>query len=152
MSKNSQYEEKETTLDEVLQQEAELEATADKVASGNLNQKAEKLTGEEKEEKKEDRYTVYFDKEYTFETGEETKKYETLDLSGLTELTTTDGEIFDRVLVRLGHRPVNKFNDTTYCKHVAMKVTGLPVEFFDKLSIRDMQKVVAVVYYFFLFG
>lgn len=118
---------------------AELEAMADQAAGAV-----------QEEEQKEDAefYRVDFDKEYDFDG----KKYSSVDMSGLVNLTTLDGEFFDRVLTALHHVPANKFTDTVYTKHVAMRVTKLPVEFFNMLNIRDMQKVTATVYYYFLKG
>jgi len=148
-------EEREETLDALMAQ-AELQAEADNIASGDRSGAAERLAGQEDEdaaaEAQENPYEVVFDREYSFDNGGGVKKYRKLDMSGLPELTTTDGEVFDRVLVKLRHNPANKFNDTTYTKHVAMKVTGLPAEFFNQLNIRDMQKVTAAVYYYFLVG
>lgn len=136
-----------TTWDDVKER-AELLAAADEAASGDREGSAE--SGEEEQDKED--YTVSFDKEYEFDNGDGKKKYKSLDLSGLTELTTIDGEVFDRMLEKTRHAPANKFKDTSYTKYVAMKVTGLPVEFFNMLSIRDMWKVTAVVYMFFLLG
>ncbi len=146
--KSNDIEEKETSWDEV-EQEAALLAAADEAASGGRDGAA---AGEDEAEQDEERYNVHFDKEYEFDNGNGNKKYKSLDLSGLLDLTTVDGEIFDRMLEKVGHMPKNKFKDTTYTKYVAMKVTGLPVEFFNMLSIRDMWKVTAVVYMFFLLG
>jgi len=135
----------ETTWDEVRER-ADLLAAADEVASGSRDK-----TEEETEEEMEGfTYEVIFDKEYEFDNGDGRKKYKSIDLSGLVDLTTVDGEVFDRILLKLRHAPANKFTDTTYTKHVAMRVTGLPAEFFNMLSIRDMQKVTATVYIYFL--
>lgn len=136
-----------TTWEEVKER-AELLAAADEVASG-AREDTETDTEEEPEGNK---YEVVFDKEYEFDNGGGRKKYQSVDLSGLEDLTTVDGEVFDRVLTKLGYAPVNKFKDTTYTKHVAMKVTGLPAEFFNMLSIRDMLKVTAMVHFYFLQG
>lgn len=136
-----------TTWDEV-EKRAELLAAADEVASG----RREDVETDMEEEADGNPYEVIFDKEYEFDNGDGRKKYPSIDLSGLVDLTTVDGEVLDRILFKLGHAPLNKFKDTTYTKHVAMRVTGLPVEFFNMLSIRDMHKVTAMVYYYFLRG
>lgn len=141
--------EEDTTWDDV-QERAELLAAADEAASGDRMGNAE--SGEENREQDEGLYTVHFDKEYEFDNGDGKKRYKSLDLSGLLDLTTVDGEVFDRMLEKVRHVPANKFKDTTYTKYVAMRVTNLPVEFFNMLSIRDMWKVTAVVYVFFLRG
>lgn len=134
-----------TTWEEV-EERAKLAAEADELASGSREEPEDETVEEE------NMYEVVFDKEYEFDNGAGKKLYKSIDMSGLYELTTVDGEIFDRVLAKAGHRPGNKYTDTTYTKHVAMRVTGLPVEFFNMLNIRDMQKVTAVVYLYFLRG
>lgn len=145
----------EQTVDQEIEQtadydtmvaEAELRAAADEMASGDRQET------EETEAMEENPYEVKLSREYSFYDGTQEKTYDTLDLSGLVDLTTVDGEMFDRVLQKMNYRPANKFNDLTYCKHVAMKVTGLPAEFFNMLSIRDMIIITSVVYHFFLFG
>ncbi len=140
---------KEVDYEEMAAQ-AELEAEADEVASAGRE-----VTEEEMPEDEEDggnRFEVEFFKEYAFDNGVEVKKIKSIDLSGLLDLTTIDAERFDRILIRTGHRPQNKFTDTTYCKHVAAHVTGLPVEFFNTLSMRDMLVVMGMVHNYFLFG
>lgn len=140
-----------TTWDEVKER-AELMAAADEIASGDRSQKAAEALDEEKDEEDKKVSTVEFSREYAFDNGDGMKKYRSIDLSGMDELTTTDGEVFDRMLARGQHAPANKFKDTSYAKYVAMKVTGLPSEFFNMLSLRDMQLIVAVVNYYFLYG
>ena len=138
---------KEENLDELLEK-AELEAAGDDVVSDERN-----LSESDKEEEKENPYLVEFSREYKWlnEKGE-MEKIASLDLSGLVDLSTIDGEYFDRILIKLGHRPQNKFTDFTYCKHVAMKVTNLPAEFFNMLGIRDMMMVIALINHFFMYG
>lgn len=111
---------------------AELEAASDQTVSA-----AREDTGIEEDEQTPDDaefYKVTFDKSYTFQD----KVHESLDLSGLENLTTVDGEMFDRVLTTLHHTPANEFTDTTYTKHVAMRVTNLPVS---GLSVEQKAKV-----------
>lgn len=79
-------------------------------------------------------------------------KIDTVDLSGLETLTTMDAQEVDRIVSRLGHVPGNKWKDTLYTKHVAVKATGLPVEFFNQLLWKDMEEIKATVMYYFLFG
>ncbi len=140
---------KEVDYDEMLEQ-AGLEAEADEVASAGREVTEEEMPGDE--EDGINRFEVEFFKEYAFDNGVEVKKIKSIDLSGLLDLTTIDAERFDRILIRTGHRPQNKFTDTTYCKHVAAHVTGLPVEFFNTLSMRDMLAVMGMVHNYFLFG
>lgn len=79
------------------------------------------------------------------------KKVSELDLSGLEDLTTTDAEYIERVMAKMNHHPINKFADTTYAKHIAMRVTGLPVEFFNALKWRDMRHIIARITVYFLY-
>lgn len=79
-------------------------------------------------------------------------KVDTVDLSGLETLTTMDAQEVDRIVGKLGHAPANKWKDTLYTKHVAVKATGLPVEFFNQLLWKDMEEIRATVMYYFLFG
>ncbi len=138
-----------TTWKEV-EERAELQAAADAAASGDREYRADRE--EEAEDEGGEDYTVVFDREYEFDNGDGIKMYKSIDLSGLLDLNTVDGEVFDRMLAKARHEPANKFKDTSYTKYVAMRVTGLPVEFFNRLSIRDMWKVTAVIYVFFLRG
>lgn len=140
---------KEVDYDEMLEQ-AGLEAEADEVASAGREVSEEDMPEEDTDGG--DRFKVEFFKEYAFDNGVEIKKIKSIDLSGLLELSTIDAERFDRILIKTGHRPSNKFTDTTYCKHVAAHVTGLPVEFFNTLSMRDMLLVMGTVHNYFLFG
>lgn len=144
----------EDTTWEKVEAMAELEAAADEVASGSREEESDSEVSEveTKEEQGVKPYEVIFDKEYEFDDGSGVKKYTSIDMSGLLDLKTVDGEICDRVLTKLRHAPANKFIDTIYTKHIAMRATGLSVEFFNMLSIRDMQKVTNEVYVYFLRG
>lgn len=51
---------------------------------------------------------------------------------------------------KLKHHPQNKFRDIMYTKHIAIKVTGLPVEFFNGLSWKDMEAVTSRIAIYFL--
>ncbi|MFG6330033.1 MAG: hypothetical protein K1W06_11305 [Lachnospiraceae bacterium] len=134
---------------ETMAEQAELEAEADKVASPG-RETLEDAPGDGMDG--EDKFRVEFFQEYEFDNGIEVKKIKSVDLSGLLDLTTIDAERFDRILVKTGHRPPNKFTDTTYCKHVAAHVTKLPVDFFNMLNMRDMLLVMGTVHNYFLFG
>ena len=87
-----------------------------------------------------------FEKTYQFDG----KEYDKLDLSGMRKLGTVDGQELDDVMRAMGRVLVNKFRDTMYCKHVAMRATKLPVEFFNTLSMKDMYEVENTVQYYFL--
>lgn len=140
---------KEENLDELLEK-AEFEAASDDVMSKGRDLSD---SDNEEDEEQENPYLVEFARKYSWlnEKGE-MEEISTLDLSGLVDLTTIDGEYFDRVLIKLNHRPQNKFTDFTYCKHVAMHVTNRPAEFFNMLGIRDMMVVIALINHFFMYG
>jgi len=135
---------------EELAEQAGIEAEFDGVASPGREAQPEDVDSSDKEDNNQ--FIVEFFREYEFDNGQEVTKYKTIDLSGLLDLTTVDGERFDRILMKLGHYPPNKLADLTYCKHVAKHVTGLPVEFFNMLDIRDMMLVAGTVRNFFLYG
>lgn len=80
------------------------------------------------------------------------RKVDSIDLSGLENLTTMDAQEVDRIVNKLGHTPRSKWKDTLYTKHVAVKASGLPVEFFNGLRWKDMDNVTSVVALHFLFG
>lgn len=92
-------------------------------------------------------YTVTLSKTYSFE-GQEIDE---IDLGGLEDLSTGDAEYVDRVMARMGHYPKNKFNDNTYAKHIAMRVTNLPIEFFNSLKWKDMQAITSRIAIYFLY-
>lgn len=73
-----------------------------------------------------------------------------IDLSRLQDLTTLDAEYIERVMDKMGHHPADRFRDTTYTKHVAMRVTGFPVELFNALNWKDMRSITARVAVHFL--
>ena len=74
-----------------------------------------------------------------------------VDLSGLEDLTTADGEYIDRVMAKMKYYPKDKFKDLTYTKHIAMRVTNLPVEFFNSLRWKDQQAISSRISIYFLF-
>ena len=114
----------------------ELEAEADSIS----------VKKEEENVKQFPYFEVKLSKEY--KNGSET--VEKIDLSGLEKLTTLDMQDVDAVMERMGRSPKNKIKDTLYCKHIAMHATGYPVEFFNSLSMKDMNEVVSSVYLYFL--
>jgi len=91
-------------------------------------------------------FVVKFSTKYQFDGSEISE----IDLSGLEDLTTQDAQFLDKVMVKMQHRPNDKFRDTIYTKHIAMKVTGLPVEFFNMLRMKDMQNITSRIAIYFL--
>lgn len=145
---------------DALMEEAEMEASADRTARDMVEEaeQGEDETLGEKEAMYEAGklakgqndawYICPLTREYEWD-GE---KIKSLDMSGLMDLRTVDLEFVDMVLAKMGHSPQNKYRDTTFQKHVAMKATGYPVEFFNELSIRDMIIVGSKVFAYFLLG
>ena len=122
-----------------MNENAELEAAADNAVK-NEKDSIEKIN-------RELSYEVELTREYDFD-GERIRK---VNLSGLKELTTVDGTEIDQVMERMNHEPRNKFRDLTYTKHIAMRVTGLPVEFFNNLIWKDMERIKNRITLYFLF-
>ena len=88
---------------------------------------------------------VTFSKPYVFEDD----TYEGLDMSCLDKLTAQDlGEI-EKKFYKLGVPSFNPENTASYAKIVAQKATGLPIEFFDQLPIKEMLKIKSRVVNFF---
>ncbi len=79
------------------------------------------------------------------------KEIREVDLSGLEDLTTKDGEYIERVMSKMGYHPKDKFRDLTYTKHIAMRVTNLPIEFFNALRWKDLQAISSRISVYFLF-
>lgn len=101
---------------------------------------------EEKLTEDDIRYKLKFSEKYIFD-GEE---YTELDLSGLKDFTTKDAESVDRVMMKMGHRVTNKIQDTTYIKHLAMRITGKPVEFFNQMPWKEFIMIQGIVQMYFL--
>ena len=92
-------------------------------------------------------YIVLLKNKYTFNE----KEIEQIDLSGLKDLTTIDAQELDKTMVRLNHQIVGyKFQDTVYCKHIAMRATGLSADFFNTLKWGDMEEIKSRIMLFFM--
>ena len=102
------------------------------------------LSEEELNEDGIDRY-VTFSKPYIFEDD----KYDGIDMSCLDNLTTQDLGDIEKKFYKLGVVSFNPENTATYAKLVAQKATGLPIEFFDQLPIKEMLKIKNRVVNFF---
>lgn len=126
------------TVDNEMMDEAELEAAADYTAE--TGQTAEKLNEQLP-------YVVSLSRVYDLD-GAAIRE---VDLSGLVDLTTADAQAIDRVMDKMKHHPSNKFRDIMYTKHIAMRVTGLPVEFFNGLRWKDMEAIASRITLHFLF-
>ena len=125
-------------MTEETEEKAALEAAAD-------NSAKEETGNEDVNEKIP--YIIPLSKTYDLEG----KKIKEVDLSGLEDLTTADGEYIDRVIAKMNYHPRDKFRDITYTKHIAMKVTGLPIEFFNMLRWKDQQAITSRIAVYYLF-
>ena len=88
---------------------------------------------------------VKFSKPYVFEDD----TYEGLDMSCLENLTTDDLTEIEKKFYKQGIASFNPENTAVYAKIVAWKATGLPIEFFNQLPVRDMLKIKSRVVNFF---
>ena len=116
---------------------AELMAAADSASGGEDESSGARIP-----------YIVKLSRAYDFDG----KSIDAVDLTGLEDLTTMDAQEVDQIVNRLGHTPSRKWKDTLYTKHVAVKASGLPVEFFNRLKWKDMENITSVVALHFLFG
>lgn len=124
---------------DILKTDAEIEAAADSISA--------KKEEDPREEEKNTTFVIPLRKTYSF--GGE--KIDSVDLSGLEKLTTIDAQEIDKVVDAMNWHPRNKFRDTVYLKHIAMRVTGLSVDFFNMLSWKDMNNICARETLYFLF-
>ena len=88
---------------------------------------------------------VKFSKPYRFE--DET--YEGIDMSCLDNLNSRDLGDIEKKFYKQGVASFNPENTATYAKIVAQRATGLPIEFFEQLPIKDMLKIKSRVVNFF---
>lgn len=88
---------------------------------------------------------IKFSKPYVFEDD----TYEGLDMSCLENLNMDDLTEIEKKFYKYGIASFNPENTATYAKIVAWKATGLPIEFFDQLPIKDILKIKSRVVNFF---
>lgn len=107
---------------------------------------AEGDSGEDSEGESDDLdMYVKFSKPYIFEDD----TYDGLDMSCLENLTTDDLTEIEKKFYKQGIASFNPENTAVYAKIVAWKATGLPIEFFNQLPVRDMLKIKSRVVNFF---
>ena len=103
-------------------------------------------SGEESEGESDDLdMYVKFSKPYVFEDD----TYNGIDMSCLENLTTDDLTEIEKKFYKQGIASFNPENTAVYAKIVAWKATGLPIEFFNQLPVRDMLKIKSRVVNFF---
>ena len=117
-----------------------------KAADERGGRAAEGDSGEDSEGESDDLdMYVKFSKPYVFEDD----TYEGLDMSCLENLTTDDLTEIEKKFYKQGIASFNPENTAVYAKIVAWKATGLPIEFFNQLPVRDMLKIKSRVVNFF---
>ena len=126
-------------MENIVKTNAELEAAADSISA--------KKEEDPREEEKNTTFIIPLRETYNFGG----KSIDSVDLSRLEKLTTIDAQEVDKVADAMNWHPRNKFRDTIYLKHVAMRATELPVEFFNMLNWKDMNNICARETLYFLF-
>ena len=93
-------------------------------------------------------YVVKLSKKYHFEDGD----IDTIDLSGLETLTAEQAITAQKIITRSGNVTTLLETNVEFCLVIASFASGLPVEFFRKLNLRDMTMVKNRVSGFFFSG
>ena len=99
----------------------------------------------EQEAEDQDTFEVTFSKPYRFEG----KVYEKIDLSGLQDLTAEDMIQAEKYLTRNGGISSTPELTVAYVCYIAAKASDMPVEFFRRLTPKDVIKVKNRVTLFF---
>ena len=138
MSEDKNLTEIEPETEEEIE-EAEILAAADSAGEERAKSPEELI--------KELKLVYKFDKPYAFEG----KEYTEIDLSGIENLTTTDAKVIDRVLSKKNISLQGKLFSTTFAEQVAVKVTGLPINFFTTMRWKDFENIKNLIAAYFLF-
>lgn len=80
---------------------------------------------------------VKFKTPYIFEEQE----YNEVDLSGLENLTGEDQEAVEKQMTQLGMVAAAPALSNVYCKLLAAKATGEPIEFFNQMPLKKINAV-----------
>lgn len=91
-------------------------------------------------------FIIKLSKKYSFEG----KEFTELNLNGLRSLGRNDLTKAEYRMARLGLPLVNKEFDSTFALILARYSTGLPIEFFDILNIKDITAISVLVRSFLL--
>lgn len=86
-------------------------------------------------------FEIIFKKPYVFEK----KTYEKIDLSGLENMTGKEYAKIEKMLRMTGTTSLNPETTPEGAFMYASQAAGVPVEFFDKLPIKEAKKVKAMV-------
>lgn len=90
-------------------------------------------------------FVIRFDAPYRFEG----KTYTGIDLSGLRELRAKDIWKLNRTYRNSGNIPLLQEMDNEYTARVAARAAGLPIEFFEGMTLSESIKIRAMVSGFF---
>ncbi|RKJ18426.1 phage tail assembly protein [bacterium D16-50] len=88
---------------------------------------------------------VRFSKPYVFEDD----TFGGIDMSCLEGISTRDMMEIEKRFYRLGITSMNPENTLAYAKLVIQKASGLPIEFFEGLPVKEMMKIKGRVVNFF---
>jgi hypothetical protein len=116
-----------------------IEATEEKELE-NVEPVATEIKGVEEEEN-EDSLVLKFKKPYKFEGT----IYNEIDLAGLEDLSGADMIAVNNKLSRKGRMPVLQEMGLEYAQEISAVATGLPVELFQGLSVKDSAKLKNIV-------
>ena len=107
---------------------------------------AEPATEMEEKAKEPEDFIIRFEKPYAFEH----KTYAGVDLSGLNNLCSKDIWKINRSYRNAGNIGLLQEMDAEYTARVAARASGMPIEFFEGLSLPDMIKIRTMVSNFFM--
>jgi len=105
----------------------------------------ENAATEEKTQAEQSAFIIKFAKPYTFES----KSYTEIDLSGMENLAATDLFTASKIFATEGYISSKPETDPKFCCMIATLATGLPKEFFNRLPIKEANKVKEMVFDFF---
>ena len=97
----------------------------------------ERLNENATEDINENNLIVEFTKPFTFEK----KEYKNVDLSGIERMTGKDLETLEDILKMQGVTSLNPETTTKGAYAYAAHASGLPVEFFEQLPLKEARKV-----------
>lgn len=107
----------------------------------------EKILTEEKEAEETDFMVIKLSKTYRFEG----KEFTELDLNKLENLTGADMISINRMMKKRGNTDASPELTMEFAFFTAMQATGIPLEFFYGLSMKDSMKVKTRVNYFLMY-
>lgn len=108
-------------------------------------EEADRLLPAEKTEEEENYLYIPFGKPYSFEGT----TYESIDLSGLEDINGRKLTAIEKAFGKTGIVSSMPETTTTYAKIAAAAATGLPAEFFEDLSGKELRKIRTAVTRFF---